>query len=79
MSTRPVEVRPKLLTTSEAARALNVHENTLRRWCDRGIVSSYRIGKRADRRFSSEDIQVLKIHLSRHGGDVRSVQSGTAV
>jgi len=45
-----------MLTTSEVARLLNVHINTVRRWSNRGIIKSYRIGTRNDRRFHREDV-----------------------
>ena len=45
-----------LLTTSEVARILSVHINTVRRWSNQGILQSYRIGSRGDRRFKKEDI-----------------------
>jgi len=45
-----------MLTTSEVARILNVHINTVRRWSKQGILKSYRIGSRGDRRFKKEDI-----------------------
>jgi excisionase family DNA binding protein len=45
-----------LLTTSEVARILSVHINTVRRWSNQGIIKSYRIGSRGDRRFKREDI-----------------------
>ena len=45
-----------MLTTSELARLLNVHINTVRRWSDKGILKAYRIGPRGDRRFSQEDV-----------------------
>ncbi len=45
-----------MLTTSDVARLLNVHMNTVRRWSNQGILSSYRIGSRGDRRFREEDI-----------------------
>jgi len=48
-----------LLTTRELARLLNVHINTVRRWSDHGILKSYRIGKRGDRRFSREDVALF--------------------
>jgi excisionase family DNA binding protein len=48
-----------LLTARQAARLLNVHVNTVRRWNDRGILKAYRIGPRGDRRFSKDDIQVF--------------------
>jgi excisionase family DNA binding protein len=46
-----------MLTTSEVARILNVHINTVRRWSNQGVLESYRIGTRGDRRFKREDIE----------------------
>ena len=45
-----------LLTVRDVARFLNIHVNTVRRWSDLGILKSYRIGPRGDRRFRREDI-----------------------
>jgi len=45
-----------MLTTSDVARILSVHINTVRRWSNQGILKSYRIGSRGDRRFRKEDI-----------------------
>jgi len=45
-----------MLTTSEVARILNLHINTIRRWSNQGILKAYRIGTRGDRRFKKEDI-----------------------
>ena len=45
-----------MLTVSETARLLHVHPNTLRRWSDKGIIKSYCITPRGDRRFISRDI-----------------------
>ncbi len=45
-----------MLTTSEVARILNVHINTIRRWSNQGILKAYRIGSRGDRRFKKADI-----------------------
>ena len=45
-----------LLTVSEAAAFLHVHTNTLRRWSDVGLLVSYRISSRGDRRFFREDL-----------------------
>jgi excisionase family DNA binding protein len=45
-----------MLTVKQAGRLLNVHENTIRRWSDQGILKAYRISKRGDRRFKREDI-----------------------
>ena len=48
-----------LLTTSEVATLLHVHINTVRRWSNRGILKSCRIGPRGDRRFMKADILAL--------------------
>jgi excisionase family DNA binding protein len=45
-----------MLTTSEVARLLNVHINTVRRWSNQGVLKTYRIGSRGDRRFSRDDL-----------------------
>lgn len=62
-----------MLTVSDVARLLNVHINTVRRWSDQGILKTYRIGPRGDRRFQEEDItsfllQESKIARAREGG-----------
>lgn len=51
----PKKIDP-MLTTSDVARLLNVHINTVRRWSNQGILKTYRIGARGDRRFRQEDI-----------------------
>ena len=48
-----------MLTVREVSQLLHVHGNTLRRWSDQGIIKSFRIGPRGDRRFRAEDIAVL--------------------
>lgn len=45
-----------LLRTAEAARLLNVHVNTIRRWSDKEILATLRIGPRGDRRFRLRDL-----------------------
>ncbi|UCG54220.1 MAG: helix-turn-helix domain-containing protein [Dehalococcoidia bacterium] len=45
-----------MLTTSDVARILSVHINTVRRWSNQGVLKSYRIGSRGDRRYRKEDI-----------------------
>ena len=48
-----------MLTTSEIARLLNVHPNTLRRWSNQGILKAHRIGPRGKRGFRREDIAIF--------------------
>ena len=45
-----------LLTISEVASMLHVHPNTLRQWTNQGIIKTYRISQRGDRRFAREDV-----------------------
>jgi excisionase family DNA binding protein len=55
-ATTDVNKATSLLTISEAAEFLHVHANTLRRWSDIGLLLSYRICERGDRRFFREDL-----------------------
>ena len=48
-----------MLTTGEVARLLDVHESTVRRWNDRGIIKAYRIGPQGERRFRRDDIVIF--------------------
>jgi excisionase family DNA binding protein len=45
-----------MLTIREVSGLLHVHPNTLRRWADKGIIRSFCITPRGDRRFISRDI-----------------------
>ena len=45
-----------LLTAGEAASLLHVHINTVRIWSNLGILPSFRIGPRCDRRFRKKDL-----------------------
>ena len=45
-----------LLTVQEVTRMLNVHINTVRNWSNLGVLRSFRIGPRRDRRFLKEDV-----------------------
>lgn len=53
--------KPQLLTVGEAADLIHVHINTIRRWADSGIIKSFRVGARGDRRFIREDVQKLLV------------------
>ena len=55
-----------MLTTSDVARILNIHINTVRRWSNQGILKSYRIGSRGDRRFRKEDIDNFFLKDTKH-------------
>jgi excisionase family DNA binding protein len=45
-----------MLKVEEVANLLHVHSNTVRRWADQGLIRTYRINRRGDRRFKQEDI-----------------------
>jgi excisionase family DNA binding protein len=45
-----------LLTVREVAQLLHIHNNTVRRWSDQGVIKAHRISRRGDRRFKREDI-----------------------
>ena len=52
-----------MMTVTEVSRILHVHPNTLRRWSDKGIIKSYCITPRGDRRFMSRDIDQFLITM----------------
>ena len=45
-----------MLTASDVARIIHVHINTVRRWSNQGVLKTYYIGSRGDRRYRREDI-----------------------
>ncbi len=53
---RVESMNPQMLTTSDAARLLHVHPNTIRQWSNKGLLRAYRLGTRGDRRFKREEI-----------------------
>ena len=46
----------EMLTVHDVARLLKVHPNSVRRWANQGLLRTFRIGKRGDRRFKPGDI-----------------------
>jgi len=50
-----------MITVSQVARILGVHANTVRNWSDRGMLKTYRLGDRRDRRFRLEDVNQLLV------------------
>jgi len=63
----------RMLTVKEVSQFLHVHPNTLRRWSDRGIITTFRIGARADRRFRQDDIARFLAQLEGNGGNPQKV------
>ena len=45
-----------MLTVGEVSTLLHIHPNTLRRWADKGLIKSFCITPRGDRRFTPQDI-----------------------
>jgi excisionase family DNA binding protein len=65
-----------MLTTSDVARLLNVHINTVRRWSNQGALKTFRIGARGDRRFRREDIASFLSPEASAGGNGENTSSG---
>ncbi|MBA7565266.1 hypothetical protein ES708_06942 [subsurface metagenome] len=68
-----------MLTTSDVARLLNVHINTVRRWSNQGVIKVYRIGSRGDRRFRREDVSSFLAEQNNNGGDGLFSETGEEV
>jgi excisionase family DNA binding protein len=50
---------PELMQVRQAARVLGVHENTLRRWEERGLLQAVKLPSGV-RRFRTEDVSALR-------------------
>ena len=50
---------PRLLKVGEVASLLGIHPNTVRRWATQGLIKTWRVGPRGDRRFDPSDVQAL--------------------
>jgi DNA-binding transcriptional MerR regulator len=46
----------QLLTTAEAAFILSVHENTVRRWTERGLLTAHQGVPASDLRYTGEEV-----------------------
>ena len=55
---------PRPVPVGEASKIRHVHPNMLPEWSDRGLIPSYRAGRRRDRRFSVADLEDI---LERNG------------
>ena len=50
------ERQVSVLTTKDVAVILGIHQNTVRRWSDLGLLRSFRVSQRGDRRYRYQDI-----------------------
>jgi len=69
-----VEPMQPLLKVTEVSRLLNVHPNTIRRWSDRGLIQSYRINMRGDRRFRPDQVTRFLSDVKTLGMDTQSTE-----
>jgi excisionase family DNA binding protein len=53
----------ELLNVRDTARALGVHENTVRNWEERGILRAVRLPGSGYRRFSAQDVERLRTEM----------------
>jgi excisionase family DNA binding protein len=53
---------PELMQVREAARTLGVHENTVRRWEERGLLHAVKLPSGV-RRFRSEDVAAVRAQM----------------
>jgi excisionase family DNA binding protein len=58
--TRNMPTTKDLLNVRETARALGVHENTVRNWEARGIIRAARLPGSGYRRFDAHDVERLR-------------------
>lgn len=56
-------VTKELLNVRDTARALGVHENTVRNWEERGLVRAVRLPGSGYRRFAVQDIERLRAEM----------------
>ena len=46
-----------MMTIVEVSRIFHIHPNILGRWADKGVIKSYCITSRGDRRFMARDVE----------------------
>ena len=62
-----IDLPSRMLTVQEVARLLYVHANTVRKWSNLGLLKTYRIGRRGDRRFAVEEVsEFLRVNSQGH-------------
>jgi excisionase family DNA binding protein len=52
----------RLMQVRQAAQALGVHENTIRRWTERGLLRAVRLPSGV-RRFRPEDVEAMRAQM----------------
>lgn len=52
----------QLMQVRQTARALGVHENTVRRWEERGLLQAVRLPSGV-RRFRAEDVEAMRVQM----------------
>jgi excisionase family DNA binding protein len=57
-----------MLTVTDVAKMLHAHSNVIKRWADRGVITSYRINHRGDCRFRYEDIMSFFAEMNTNHG-----------
>jgi excisionase family DNA binding protein len=65
-------INGSMLTVTDVAKMLHTHNNTIRRWADQGIIKSYRINRRGDRRFRQEDIKRFLADLNTNISEIEN-------
>lgn len=53
----------EFLNVRDTARALGVHENTVRNWESRGVLRSVRLPGSGFRRFAAQDVERLRAEM----------------
>ena len=66
-------IKERMFTVSEVASMMNAHPNSVRRWADMGLLSSYRIGVRGDRGFTPQALDQFLVSSGngRHFKDLK--------
>jgi len=62
------EIAP-LMSVKEVASIFHIHPNTLRRWSNQGLIRSFRLNSRGDRRYRRFDVYHFLIKLRTENGN----------
>jgi len=72
--TRKAMSAPELMQVRAAAKQLGVHENTLRRWEEAGLIKAVRLPS-GTRRFRAVDVERLRREIYEPGSHARAAES----